>query len=196
MWCRVDESEAVGVDGSHIVPELGDGFLDVVEGAVGVLFHEFASEDVAEDYLKTGYIEHAIVNAGGELRQVTFDELAILGDGIATDDERVLLLEMLEGDGAELVVQLLFGDSPGDARCEPASGVMVLAPFVHRIQNLGGLVDGGLPLEDRVELLVGDDDPRFENAVGRRVESGHFKIYPAESAFGHGGKWRVVNCEG
>jgi len=52
-------------------------------------------------------------------------------------------------------------------------------PFVHLAQHLITLVHGQhRPFGKNVELGIGDDGGDFDNAIGVRIQAGHFQINP------------------
>jgi len=181
----VDERESRGIDRGHVIFELGDGFPNVVERSMGILLLEFPTEHFTKHDFKTGYIEHSVVKPLGESRKILVDEFTVLGDGIAANDDRVLLLEVGEGDFRKPFVELGFGDAARDAIEQAALGMIVLAPIIHVLEDVGFLDDGGFPFENRFERFVRDDYARFEDPIRIRVQASHFKVYPAKSSFRH-----------
>ena len=62
--------------------------------------------------------------------------------------------------------------------------MLIGAPFIHAIEHFVALVhDDGGPLIENIQVLVGDDGGDFDDAVGVRIEPGHFEIDPDEIFF-------------
>lgn len=55
-----------GVDGLLVKTELGNGFADVVEGAVGVLLFESNAVELGKSDFEAADIQHAVVQVCGE----------------------------------------------------------------------------------------------------------------------------------
>ena len=188
----VDQGQPGRIDSCHVVFKLCDRFLDVVEGSVSIFLLEFTTQHFAIDDFETRDVEHAVVETLGESRQVAVDEFAVLGDGIAANDDRILLFEMREDDLGEALIELFFSDALWYAFEESALGVMVLAPVVHVFENIGWLLNSCFPFEDGFEKFVRYNHPGFENPIGHRIESGHFEVYPAKSTFRHNGMGNIA----
>jgi hypothetical protein len=98
-------------------------------------------------------------------------------------------------EGDQFFLGLLFGHGRGlDAVDQAGLAVRALVPVVHLVERFVALVDGEhRTFGQHVQLRIGDDDGDFDDAVGVRIEAGHFHVEPDQVGLvGTRGRWGVL----
>lgn len=181
LWLRGREKTSLAIEA-----ELGERFVDVLEGAVVLGFGRSLDVGIPapHEFLHARDIDEAIVQEPVEPRHVPSDEASVLPHRVATE-RRGSLLGVL----AEKFEDLGLGVLDEDGRSanlirQPTFPMVFRTPFVHGEQNRVRLMDDEIgTFSDHLEVAIGDEGCNFQDPAPVGVEAGHFEIDPHEWAW-------------
>nr|GEU28358.1 ornithine carbamoyltransferase, chloroplastic [Tanacetum cinerariifolium] len=170
-----------------VVLELFDRFDDVGQRRVHLVLFESGDHGrrpALAQLFQRGHVDIAIVEIRLQLRHVAHHEAAVLADGIAAH-RRFAFWHPLLHESDDLLFRLRFGDGGRlDLVDQARAAVGALVPGVHAVQHFIALVNHQhRAFGQHVQVHVGDDHGHFDDAVGVRLEAGHFHVDPDQNVY-------------
>jgi hypothetical protein len=174
-----------------VVAQFFDRLDDVGQRGVLLVLLEAGRQfrlPAAAQFLQRRHVQVAVVEEGFQLRHAARHEAAVLADRVAAHRRFVGRHPLLQ-EGDQLLFGLGFGHGRGLHAVDQARlAVGALVPVVHLVQRFVALVDGEHGTFGQMFSCVGDDDGHFDDAVGVRIEAGHFHVEPDQvHSLGRGG---------